>query len=277
MMADVLEKNNIRELESRIHSKKITIEKQIQEMDDLKSKIENLTIACRVSTMGDIGSAFSHEINQPLTAINAYGRSCLSILKSQSNPEVICNRLRFPLEQLIVQAEHAGRIVENMMRFVRDCGFHAEETDMNRLIKDTLSMFDSERMDFKFKITLHLMDGLPRMMSNKIYMMQIMLNLLRNSMEALRDANTTEPELTIETRLLNGNIVVSITDNGPGVPIEIQDKVLNAYFTTKREGTGMGLGICRSLIEAHGGTLSVDKDIKKGACFSFTLPAKKII
>ncbi|HBI22408.1 MAG TPA: PAS domain-containing sensor histidine kinase, partial [Legionella sp.] len=200
----------------------------------------------------------------------------LSILKSQSNPEVICKQLLFPLEQLIVQAEHAGQIVVNMRDFVRDSGFHAEDTDMNRLIKDTLSMLYYELMDFKLKMTLHLMEDLPSIRSNKIYIMQILLNLIRNSIEALRGANTAEPELTIETRSLNENIVVSITDNGPGVPIEIRDKVLDAYFTTKRHGTGIGLGICRSLIEAHGGKLSVDQEITNGACFSFTLPINKI-
>lgn len=235
-------------------------------------QLADLRLACRLSAMGEMSAAFSHEINQPLTAINAYSRTCLMILNSPSSQEAICQKLQYPLEQLVAQAEHAGRVVVNMNAIVQNSGFNMEETDINALITETLSILYYEVMDFKLNIISHLEEDIPVMMSSHIYLIQIILNLTRNSIEAMRTANTPHPELTIETRQLENTIAVYISDNGPGVPIEIQDTILNAYFTTKQQGTGIGLGVCRSLVEALGGKMCLKKDVTTGACFYFTLP-----
>ena len=99
-------------------------------------QLADLRLACRLSAMGEMGAAFSHEINQPLTAINAYSRTCLIILNSPSSQDAICQQLQYPLEQLVAQAEHAGRVVVNMNAIVQDSGFNMEETDINALIRN---------------------------------------------------------------------------------------------------------------------------------------------
>lgn len=232
-------------------------------------KQADLAVACRTSTMSEMASAFAHEINQPLTAIIAYSRACLHIIK---NDKKNATDLLLPLEQMAIQAEHAGKIIHNMKDIMQDGNFHFEKTDINVLIKETLSILKYELQDFKFKISLKLMDEPPEIMTNKIHIMQVILNLTRNSIEAMQHASEEKPELLIESSLHNEYIVIHVVDNGPGIPVKFQDSILNAYFTTKPQGTGIGLGVCRSLIEAHGGKLSVRHPEKKGAWFTFTLP-----
>ena len=155
---------------------------------------------------------------------------------------------------------------------MRNGRFTVEETDINMLIKESLTILNYELLDIKLKITLNFTDYLPKIMINKIHIIQVILNLARNSIEALQSISAIDPELIIETRNVNNYIVVHIIDNGPGIHDEFQDTILKTYFTTKPQGTGIGLGVCRSLIEAHGGELSINKHSKKGAWFTFTLP-----
>ena len=259
--------------------KKNTFILRIRNLTDYKledkkqhQKQADIALACRTSTMSEMASAFAHEINQPLTAIIAYSQSCLYLIKNKSDPNNICDKLMLPLEQMAIQAEHAGNIIHNMKNIMDDGHFYVEKTDINALIKETLSILKYELQDFKFKISLNLMKNLPDIMTNKMHVMQIILNLARNSMEALQSVTDVKPELLIETRELNHQVVVHVIDNGPGIPVEFQSSILNTYFTTKPQGTGIGLGVCRSLIEALGGQLHVHQHTKNGAWFTFTLP-----
>jgi two-component system sensor kinase FixL len=231
----------------------------------------DIAMACKTSTMSEMASAFAHEINQPLTAIMAYSTACLHIIK---NNQKNSSELLAPLEQMALQAEHAGKVIHNMKNIMHDGNFHLEKTDINALIKETLSILKYELQDFKFKISLKLMDKPLEIMTNKIHIMQVILNLTRNSIEAMQQVSDRKPELLIESCLHKEHIVVHVVDNGPGIPVKFQDSILNAYFTTKPQGTGIGLGICRSLIEAHGGQLNVRHPEKNGAWFTFTLPIK---
>lgn len=234
-----------------------------------------IALSCRTRAIGEMASALAHEINQPLTAIAAYSRSCLFIMSHDWVDDRIKKRLLKPLEKIAVQAELAGEIIHNMKNFMREGNFYVEETDINLLIQDTLSILYYELLDFKLKITLNLMDNLPKIMTNKIHIMQVILNLARNSIEAFTKVSEVNPELTIETTQSEHFIDVHIRDNGPGIPHEFRNKVLNTYFTTKRKGTGIGLGICRTLIEEHGGKLSLHPDSSQGAWFTFTLPINR--
>ena len=250
-------------------------ESKLEERRQHKLQAE-IAIASRTSAMGEMASAFAHEINQPLTAIIAYSRGCLFTIQNRLDDKTICSKLSSPLEHIANQAEHAGKIIHSMKNFMRNGHFFVEETDINMLIKESLTILNYELLDIKLKITLNFMDYLPKVMLNKIHIIQIILNLARNSIEALQSISEPEPELIIETRMLKDHIAVHVIDNGPGIPAELQDKILTTYFTTKSQGTGIGLGVCRSLIEAHGGELSLQKHPKKGAWFTFTLPKNLI-
>ena len=224
------------------------------------------SIGFKNATMTDLVSIFVHEINQPLMAIIAYSRSCLLLIKNKQD----YNELLLPLENIAHQAQHAGETIHAMNKFIRDEHSDREEADINIIIKQSISILNDDLLDVKLKITLNLMSGLPKITINKIHIMRIILNLARNSIEALQSALCPNPELVINTRILNDSIVVCVIDNGPGISAEFKHKILNTSFTTKPHGSGIGLRICQSLIEANGGKLSVqDNGDNNGAWFSF--------
>ncbi len=262
------EDNQKQELIFRI--KNIT-DYKLEERMHLKQQSE-IAQSSRLSTMGEMAAALAHEINQPLTAISAYSRSCILTLNGNYKEKQTKENLLTQLEKINDQSELAGEIIHNMKTFMREGHFTTEETDINQLIQETLTIFQYELFDYKLNITCHLMDDLPNIMTNKIHIMQVILNLARNSVEALRSIEEKNPELTIKTSQCDQFITVHIYDNGPGIPEEHREKILNNYFTTKRKGTGIGLGICRTLIEEHGGLLTLQPQNKKGAWFTFTLP-----
>lgn len=247
----------------------------IKNITQSNKKHADITLACKTSTLSEIASAFAHEINQPLTAITAYSRSCLNIIKNNPASESTFDKLLLPLEQITTQAEYMGKVIHNMKNLMDDGSLSVEKTNVNSLIKETLSILKYEYYDFKFKLVLNLMKKIPRSLINKMYLMQIILNLTRNSIEALKDSFIENPEIKIITSISAQYIIVDIMDNGPGISLENQKNILNLCFTTKSKGNGIGLGICRSLIEALGGELSLNQATQTGAWFRFTLPIIK--
>lgn len=231
-----------------------------------------IALSCKISTMGEMVSALAHEINQPLTVINAYSKSISYLTESELSAQSKLKKIKYPLEQIAIQAEHADKIIHGMKNLLRNEKLETEATDINFLIEETISILNYELLDFKIKIKLLLANNLPIIMMNKIQIMQVILNLARNSIEALQTHQTTNPGITIETCKLKQDIMVTVHDNGPGIPLEAKNKILNTYFTTKSQGTGIGLGICRSLIERHGGILNILQTDTVGATFYFTLP-----
>jgi two-component system sensor kinase FixL len=230
----------------------------------------NLALASRATIMGEMASAFAHEINQPLTAIITYNRSCFNLIKNLS--VIVNNKLMFPIEQIAIQTEHIIKVIDNMKVFINTINFHVEEENINDVIIDTLAIFKYELSDFKLKITLNL-TNVSNSLINRTHIMQVILNLARNSIEALKNVPDIKSELVIRTHESDTHVIVDIIDNGPGIPAIFKHKILNEYFTTKSQGTGIGLGICRSLIEAHGGKLSFhEQSSGKGAWFTFTIP-----
>ena len=229
-------------------------------------------LANNINIMDGMASALAHELNQPLTAIIAYSRSCLFVIDNKLKDKEIENTLLVPLEEIARQAEHAGEIIHSMKNLVRQDNFLLEETNINVLIKDAISILNYELLDSKLKITLNLLENIPNARLNKTQIIQVVLNLARNSIEAFQYKSIDKPELIIKTSALDGYLVVDFCDNGPGIPVEHHHKVLNTYFTTKTRGTGIGLNICKSLIEEHGGTLTFQPQKTAGACFNFKLP-----
>lgn len=240
---------------------------RLKDYQDGKQRAEIERVS-RFNIMGELTSALAHEINQPLTAIKAYTRSCLKKIRgSDEHP------LEFPLKQIERQAEHAGEVIHKMRNF-KEGTLYLEQTSINYLIRKTIGFLyhDLARLKFNFNFV----NNIPSTMVDRVKIMQVILNLGRNSIEALKGAAVENPEITLSTHLNNDYIEVYFQDNGPGIPAEIHDKILHSYFTTKPQGTGLGLSICRTIVLAHGGGLSVSK-VPQGACFVFTLPVTQLI
>lgn len=254
--------------ELMLHIRNLT-EYKLQERHKRKQLAE-IELSCKLRSIGEMASALAHEVNQPLTAIMAYSQSCLFLLKN-CQPDIF-DKLHMPLTQISLQAGLAGEIIHNMKNFIRENNLKNEEININDLIHEILSILNYETTDFKLKITLNLDDTLPTIVVNKVHIMQVILNLLRNSIEAFQRSPVPDPEILIETRKFDKQVLVAVHDNGPGIPIEYKDRILNTYFTTKPHGTGIGLGISRTLIEEHGGKLKVLRHKTEGASFQFTLP-----
>ncbi|KTC93420.1 PAS domain-containing sensor histidine kinase [Legionella cincinnatiensis] len=228
-----------------------------------------LAHAIRLNTMEGMASALAHEINQPLTAIFLYAQTCLLQIQQNNPTNKLDKDLLIFLEKIISQAKQASEIMSRMKSFIHQDEKLSEETDINVLIKDAMIFLNYELTHSKLKINLNLEEELPNLSINRIQVMQVILNLARNSIEAMR--THTSPELTIQTKDIVGYIEIHIRDNGPGITPEHRDRVLHSYFTTKPQGTGLGLTMCRNLVEACGGKLYV-KNSEVGAWFIFTLP-----
>ncbi|KTD56470.1 sensor histidine kinase [Legionella shakespearei] len=272
-MSSDLEKR-VDELKTELTGYKLKNKMLTQELLSLKKELAQARQEPKAdkSTSHPMCSAtvLAHEMNQPLTAIAAYSRSCLHIIANQLMDKDIKKHLLEPLEKIAAQAGLAGEIIHNMNKLMHAGNCNVEKTDINQLIQDTLVVLNDENAQLTIK--LDLMDNPPTIMTNKIHIMQVVLNLARNSIEALNNASEKRPEITIRTTCSQGFIQVHVRDNGPGIPPKLGKKIWNNYFTTKPNGTGIGLGICCTLIEEHGGELSLHGDNNTGTWFMFTLP-----
>lgn len=248
-------------------------EYKIQEIVKYQQQ-SKIASSSRLSTMEEMMSALAHEINQPLTIINTYTTTCSYLIQSTLSPQTKLRKIKYPLEQISHHAEHAGRIIHSMKNLLCNESPRAELTNINYLIKNTIATINYEFFGFKVKINLELVSNLPLVMTNKIQIMQVILNLARNSIEALQSSQTLNPTITIQTRNMHKYITVTVKDNGPGIEAEYKSQILNTFFTTKSQGTGIGLAICRSIIERHEGELNLLDSNEAGTTFYFTLPIK---
>ncbi|PJD91475.1 MAG: hypothetical protein CK424_06580 [Legionella sp.] len=242
---------------------------KLEELLRHKQHVE-LMLASQQSAMKEVALAMAHEINQPLAAIVAYSSASLLKLDDANHKNILSHLL----EQISKQANYAGEIVHGMKDLIHKEGFHVEEIDIDKLIEESLAILNYELLDFNLKVELNLTENLSVTL-NKTHIMQMILNLSRNSIEALKSISEPNPTLSITAHQMEHNVVVDIRDNGPGVPIEFQDKLFRSYFTTKSQGVGIGLGICTTIVQSHGGTLVLQKHDGIGAWFRFTLPLAK--
>lgn len=226
-----------------------------------------LANAARINAIGEMASALAHEINQPLAAINIYSHSCLEQFKSN----VISDKLLNGLEQIRQLSLHAGEILHRMKNFIREGELYTEKTDVNLLIKQAIAFLDHQKTELKFMVHYCFDNNIPHLALDKIKIIQVILNLTQNSIEASQHSKNHYLVITIGTKMAGGMVEIHFKDNGPGIPLEIADKITNSYFTTKTRGAGLGLAICRTLIEAHGGKLFI-KQSNRGAWIVFTLP-----
>lgn len=230
-----------------------------------------LAHAIRLNTMEGMASALAHEINQPLTAIFLYAQTALLRIQKNDQSNKLDNDLSSFLDKIISQTQLASNVMSRMKSFIHQDENISEETDINVLIQDAMIFLNYELTHSKLKINLNLAEELPHLSINRIQVMQVILNLARNSIEAMQEETNSSPELTIQTKNIAGYVEIHVRDNGPGITPELRDRMLHSYFTTKPQGTGLGLTMCRNFVEAYGGKLYV-KESEVGAWFIFTLP-----
>jgi len=246
----------------------ITARREAEARD--RQRQAHLAHVSRVSLAGEMAAGLAHELSQPLTAILAYARGCLRLLVG-SVPEPAM--LHEGMAEVVQQAERAGDVLDRFREFVRGGEFRRAMTEIRPLIDAAVSLIRTEATQQEVEIEAKVDPGLPMVLTDPIQIEQVLLNLLRNAMEAMEAAKTEQRLIIIEARRsAKRAIEISVTDTGPGVATEMTKTIFEPFTTTKSLGLGMGLSISRAIIESHGGSLRMARVVRSGAMFIFDLP-----
>ncbi len=229
-----------------------------------------LAHVARLSILGEMTSGLAHELNQPLCAITTYAQTCLRIIDTGScKPD----QVRYGLEQVVRQAELGGAIFRRLRHFARKGERRQQRIDLREVIQETANFVRAEVRQQQIRLRLDVAPDLPGVMADPIQIEQVLLNLIRNGMDALSGLDGSRREIAIRaTHDGNGGVRICIRDGGQGCPDDVADRLFEPFFTTKPAGMGIGLGISQSIIDAHRGRLWLDDNSMNGATFCFTLP-----
>jgi two-component system sensor kinase FixL len=224
----------------------------------------------RLSAMGQMSSTLAHEINQPLAAIGNYVRAGLTMLDSD-NPEIVA-KSRGAFEKAAQQAERASDVVGNLREFVRKGDAARKPENLSAVIQDAISLAQLGGLNRGPTVQLNLSGQAEWATVNRVQIQQVLVNLIRNAMEAMTMIGG-RGQITVETHLTGPDIIeVSVADTGPGLPAKLNGDLFKPFITTKPQGMGVGLAICQSIIEAHGGKIWAESPPNNGAIFHFTVP-----
>jgi PAS domain S-box-containing protein len=224
----------------------------------------------RVSTMGEMASGMAHELNQPLAAVVSYCGTAQSLAASLPDPpQQLCDIL----ERTSKQAHRASEIIRCLREFVSKQSDDKQPMDLDQVIEDLDAILGSELKSANVKLEYRLDSQGRKVMVNKVQIEQVLVNLIRNSVEAIQSVQTNNGRVILTTRLLpNNSIEITVIDNGPGIEAGMIGRLFHPFQTSKASGMGMGLSISRSIIEAHGGRIWADEQRRDGAIFGFNLP-----
>jgi len=245
----------------------ITDRKRAEEMERLQA--EKLTRTARLISMGEMASTISHELNQPLAAITSYASGCLHLIRSGRAPA----DLVVALEKLDAQAQRAGQVIRRVHDFVRKREPSFAVVDVAAVVTDLAAFVGPDARKAGVEIDLDLSGEPLRASADRILLEQVLLNLMRNGMEAMASRRPGEKTLTVAARRIGEEIEVTVADRGTGIPPEVAERLFSPFFSTKPEGMGMGLAICRSIVERHQGRLEFTARTGGGTVFTVTLPA----
>jgi C4-dicarboxylate-specific signal transduction histidine kinase len=221
--------------------------------------------------MGELTASLAHEVNQPIAAAVTNANTCLRWL-TRDHPDL--EEARAAATRIVKDGTRAGEIISRTrLLFEKGTPQHAV-VDVNEVIGEMIVLLRGETTRYSISVRKELAADLPQVMGDRVQLQQVMMNLIMNSVDAMKDADGTR-ELAIKSqRTENNHVLVSVSDTGVGLPPQQADQVFSAFFTTKPHGTGMGLRISRSIIESHGGRLWAADNSPRGASFCFTLPTK---
>jgi C4-dicarboxylate-specific signal transduction histidine kinase len=244
-----------------------------QAEEALRQAQADLTRANRVSSMGELTASLAHEVKQPIAAAITDANTCLRWL-SRDQPDL--EEARAAASRIVQDGKRAGEIVNRVRLLFQKDTLQRELVDLSEIIREMMLILHSEATKFAVLVRTELAADLPQVMGDRVQLQQVLMNLMMNSIDAMKDVDGTR-ELTIQSqRGEDGQVLISVLDTGGGVPPEQADKIFNAFFTTKTHGTGMGLRISRSIVESHGGRLWAADNSPRGATFQFTLPAATV-
>jgi PAS domain S-box-containing protein len=242
-----------------------------EERERLRQAQADLARIGRVTTMGELTASLAHEVNQPIAAAVTDANTCLRWLK-RDPPDL--EEAREAASRTIRDATRAAEIISRVRQLFKKGIPQRELVDLNRVIQEMVVLLRSEAARYSISVRTELSADLPCVMGDRVQLQQVLMNLVMNSIDAMKDVHGTR-ELTIQSQPgENEQLVLSVSDTGVGLPPQKAEQIFDAFFTTKPHGTGMGLRISRSIVESHGGRLWADDNSSRGASFHLTLPTK---
>ncbi len=254
----------------------ITDRKRAEEL--ARQQQEKLETSARLATMGEISSMLAHELNQPLAAISSYTAGALNVLARAGagagdggGDAPDAGMLRRALEQANTQARRAGQIIRSVHEFVKKREPRRERVSIPHVIDGIRALVELQARQSYVTLQVDVPARLPPVLADRLLLEQVLLNLTRNGIEAMQGIDPERRVLRISAAADAGRVAVSVTDNGHGIPPEVAERLFSPFFSTKAEGMGMGLSICRTAIEFHGGTLTHADNPGGGTVFTFVL------
>jgi len=223
----------------------------------------------RVSVMGELAASLSHEITQPIASARNNARAAQNFLKMQP-PDL--GEVSEALSCVVADADRSGDIIDRIREQIKKAPPRKERFDLNAAINEVIVLAQSVTLRNGVSVQTRFADGLLPVPGDRVQLQQVLLNLILNAAEAMSSVEEGARELLISTEQDQTDALVAVRDSGPGIAPANLDRVFDAFYTTKSSGTGMGLSICRSIIQAHGGKLWAGANEPRGAAFQFTLP-----
>ncbi len=237
-----------------------------QERERLRQLEADLAHIDRVSTLGEMAASLAHEIKQPIAAAITSANSCIEWLAHEP-PNL--DRARAAAARIDKYGNRAAEIIDRIRSFYKKSPPQRELIDVNGIIHEMLTLLNGEAARHSVAMGTELAAELPKITADRVQLQQVFMNLMLNAIEAMKDSGG---ELTVRSELQDGQLQFSVSDTGVGLPTEKMDQIFSAFFTTKPQGSGMGLAISRSIVESHGGQLWASANSGRGATFHFTLP-----
>jgi PAS domain S-box-containing protein len=260
-------------LEMATHLAGIAIERKLarEERERLRQAQADLAHINRVTTMGELTASLAHEVNQPIAAAVTNANTCLRWL-TRDQPDV--EEARAAAMRIVKDGTRAAEIIKRIRLLFKKGTLERELVDVNEVIREMTVLLRGEATRYSVSVRMELAADLPRVMGDRVQLQQVMMNLMINAIDAMKEVDGTR-ELAIKSqRAEDEQLLVSVSDTGVGLPSQQTDQIFKAFFTTKLHGTGMGLSISRSIVESHGGRLRIGGNSPRGASFQFTLPTK---
>jgi PAS domain S-box-containing protein len=248
-----------------------TVEAQARESERRYRETQlELAHANRVATMGQLTASITHEVNQPITAAVTYASAARRLLSAKP-PNL--HEVDDVLSLIVKEGNRAGEVVGRIRALIKKAPVRKEAVEINDAILEIISLTRAEAANNSVSVRTQLAEGLPHVQGDRVQLQQVLLNLIINAIEAMRDVGEEERELLISTRNEPDGVSVEVRDSGPGFAPADLERVFEAFYSTKPSGLGLGLSICRSIIEAHNGRLWASPNVPRGAIFGFIAPA----
>jgi signal transduction histidine kinase len=238
-------------------------------LDALQRTQAELAHAARVATLGELTASIAHEVNQPLSAIVTNGEAGLRWL-ARATPDL--GEVRSAIRRMVEDGKRAAGIIARIRAMATKAAPERVRLALNDLVSDSAALLARELAAHGIPLTLDLAADLPAVSADKVQIQQVLVNLIVNAMQAMAQQSGAKT-IAVRTRAADGGCAVEVEDSGPGIPAAAAARVFDAFYSTKPAGMGMGLSICRSVVEAHGGRIALAAKSGAGALFRFTLPA----